>query len=339
MNRFQRGILPRRGVSAALLAATLALIASPTAAAERLLFVRGRTIMTSTLDSMMVLPAGDVVLAANLYMGFSHVGFLEDDVLVYDVVRGTFSTYRDSEYFQSGILETAGPLELFAHVPPSPVADSLFQYTAIHGATTLNAILDMKGAVVFFDLAFPPAGPPPPPDTTPPALNLPADFLVDSLSLNGTVVTYLVSASDDTDPAPTVSCEPSSGSLFPVGDSTVECSATDKSGNSSQGSFLVTVNLLPLAAIQDLTARARPGSVTLLWSPVPGAAGYAIYRRTAGQPLALVAHGYQTSYATYPDSGLVNGVAYFYDVRWVTAEGRESPSSNEASATPSLRAR
>ena len=323
-----------------LLSAVLLLVSvTADAASERLLFVKGRTIMTSTLDSLIVLPGGDVVQAADLYMGFSSVAFLENDILVHNVTRDTFSTYRDSEYLQSGILENAGLLELFAQVPPSPAAVSLFQYVATHDLTTLDEILDQRGAVVLYDLGFPTPRQPPSPDTTPPTLNLPANFTVSSFSANGAVVTCLVSASDNMDPSPAAGCDPPSGSVFPVGLTTVDCVATDRSGNTSEGSFQVTVELLPLQAIAGLTARARPGSVTLVWSPMDGAVSYNLYRRVGAGPLAAIAIGHLTDYATYPDSGLTNGVTYTYAVTWVNEEGRESPLSNEASATPMLRSR
>jgi hypothetical protein len=86
--------------------------------------------------------------------------------------------------------------------------------------------------------------PPPPPDTTPPTLYLPGDMTVEAPDASGTNVYYSVSASDDRDPNPTVSCSPASGSFFGVGDTTVNCAATDASGNEASGSF--TVHVLPL---------------------------------------------------------------------------------------------
>jgi hypothetical protein len=40
----------------------------------------------------------------------------------------------------------------------------------------------------------------------------------------------------------TISCDPPSGSVFPVGDTEVQCSATDEAGNTGTESFTVTVN-------------------------------------------------------------------------------------------------
>ena len=48
-------------------------------------------------------------------------------------------------------------------------------------------------------------------------------------------------ATDDTDPSPTVSCTPGSGSTFAIGVTTIICTATDSSGNRSSVSFNINV--------------------------------------------------------------------------------------------------
>lgn len=83
------------------------------------------------------------------------------------------------------------------------------------------------------------------PDTTPPALYIPAEITVEAGTPAGAVVNYWSYAIDDTDPFPQVNCSPLSGGVFPVGPTTVNCSATDVSGNTAYGSFPVTV-LAPL---------------------------------------------------------------------------------------------
>jgi hypothetical protein len=50
-----------------------------------------------------------------------------------------------------------------------------------------------------------------------------------------------VKATDDRDRAPSVVCEPASGSFFPPGRTLVTCTATDRSGNASSCQFPVTV--------------------------------------------------------------------------------------------------
>ena len=78
-------------------------------------------------------------------------------------------------------------------------------------------------------------------DKTPPTLILPASITVDATSPAGAVVTYTRSATDALSGVVAVNCVLSSGSTFPIGTSTVACSATDEAGNTSSGSFQVLV--------------------------------------------------------------------------------------------------
>jgi hypothetical protein len=57
----------------------------------------------------------------------------------------------------------------------------------------------------------------------------------------GSIVTFAVTARDDQDPNPIVACLPPSGSVFPVGATTVRCVATDSSGNVAELRFTITV--------------------------------------------------------------------------------------------------
>jgi hypothetical protein len=78
-------------------------------------------------------------------------------------------------------------------------------------------------------------------DNTPPKLVLPGPIDVPATGLHGAIVKYEVSATDNEDPNPVVSCTPPSGSLFPPGTTVVKCTATDAVGNQTQGSFTVLV--------------------------------------------------------------------------------------------------
>ena len=78
-------------------------------------------------------------------------------------------------------------------------------------------------------------------DTTPPSLNLPGNKTAEA----GAAVTYTPTATDLVDGSVPVSCSPASGSDFPVGTTTVNCSATDAHHNTATGSFTVTVNEPP----------------------------------------------------------------------------------------------
>ena len=77
-------------------------------------------------------------------------------------------------------------------------------------------------------------------DTTPPRLELPESLIRDTRS-SGAVVSYATWATDAVDGAVPVTCAPPSGAMFPVGTTTVRCTATDAAGNLATGSFTVTV--------------------------------------------------------------------------------------------------
>jgi hypothetical protein len=78
-------------------------------------------------------------------------------------------------------------------------------------------------------------------DTVPPTIITPGDFTVVASGPEGSVVFYTVSATDNIDANPQLTCEPASGSTFPVGETAVTCTATDSSGNTAIASFTVTV--------------------------------------------------------------------------------------------------
>ncbi len=78
-------------------------------------------------------------------------------------------------------------------------------------------------------------------DTTAPVIDCPSDMTVECTGSGGTAVTFSPSVTDVCDPSPAVVCTPPSGSAFPVGTTTVTCTASDASGNTSMCTFDVTV--------------------------------------------------------------------------------------------------
>jgi hypothetical protein len=78
-------------------------------------------------------------------------------------------------------------------------------------------------------------------DTEAPIIQAPAGITINATSASGATVTYAVSATDNSDPNPTVSCSPSSGSTFRIGVTAVRCTATDQSGNTGSAGFNVSV--------------------------------------------------------------------------------------------------
>jgi HYR domain len=81
-------------------------------------------------------------------------------------------------------------------------------------------------------------------DTTAPVITVPADISVNTPDPAGAAVSYTATATDNIDGPITPSCTPASGAIFPVGTTTVTCTAKDAHGNSSQATFRVTVVLV-----------------------------------------------------------------------------------------------
>ncbi|HET9741964.1 MAG TPA: HYR domain-containing protein [Terriglobales bacterium] len=86
-----------------------------------------------------------------------------------------------------------------------------------------------------------------PGSNTPPVVQVPADFSVPSTTNAGVIVTYDTSGFDAEDGVLPVSCNPGSGTIFfPIGATTVTCTATDSGGLSASASFTVTVTPPPV---------------------------------------------------------------------------------------------
>ena len=83
-------------------------------------------------------------------------------------------------------------------------------------------------------------------DTTPPTITVPAPITAEATGPQGTVVTFSTSAMDLVDGSVLTSASPASGSIFPLGTTSVTVSATDAHGNTAMNTFTVTV--------QDTTA-------------------------------------------------------------------------------------
>jgi hypothetical protein len=104
-------------------------------------------------------------------------------------------------------------------------------------------------------------------DDTPPTLSLPGTITVNATSSQGAAVTYTVTATDPDNATNqlTIDCSPASGSTFPNGTTTVTCTATDPSGNSSSGQFHIIVN------DTDLSLTNMPANVTTTVTSAQGA--------------------------------------------------------------------
>ena len=114
------------------------------------------------------------------------------------------------------------------------------------------------------------------PDTTPPTLVVPGDQTVEATSPAGAIVTFVATATDPLDPNPTVACDPASGGTFPIGTTTVSCTASDAAGNTSDAqTFNVKVQdttppKVTVPADIATTATSLSGAV-VTFSPIPSA--------------------------------------------------------------------
>ncbi|MBA2475230.1 MAG: HYR domain-containing protein [Actinobacteria bacterium] len=112
-------------------------------------------------------------------------------------------------------------------------------------------------------------------DTTKPVLSAVASVTVEAVGSLGTVVTYTPpTATDVVDGSVPVVCAPLPGSRFPLGSTTVTCSATDKSKNTGTTTFTVTVrDRTPptIAAHANVTAEATSSAGATVAYGLPAA--------------------------------------------------------------------
>ncbi|HTB80803.1 MAG TPA: HYR domain-containing protein [Opitutaceae bacterium] len=99
-------------------------------------------------------------------------------------------------------------------------------------------------------------------DTTPPILTLPANLVLEATGPAGAIATFTASASDIVDGIVPVTLSLPSGSIFPLGTTTVTATTTDAAGNRTTGAFTITVRDTTPPLIKSL----RP-SIKTLWPP------------------------------------------------------------------------
>ena len=80
-------------------------------------------------------------------------------------------------------------------------------------------------------------------DTTAPEIQVPGSHAVESQGPGGAIADYgPIATTDAVDGAGTATCLPASGTLFPNGETAVQCTAVDARGNGSQAGFVVVVH-------------------------------------------------------------------------------------------------
>lgn len=154
-------------------------------------------------------------------------------------------------------LDTSGPFGLGAHTVVLTVTDT---HGAMSSCTATVTVVD----------------------TTSPTITCPANIIIQTANTGNSsvVVNYPPPTASDNCGAVTVICSPPSGSSFPLGTTTVTCTATDGAGNTATCSFTITVFDV---CVQDDTSRD-----TLLFNSHTG--DY-LYRRCGSGGFSLIGRG------------------------------------------------
>jgi hypothetical protein len=100
-------------------------------------------------------------------------------------------------------------------------------------------------------------------DNTVPIISCPASITLEPTCPSGAIATYTAPVGTDNCPGATTArtAGGASGSVFPIGTTTVTHTVTDASGNTASCSFTVTV-LTPQAVIQNLITSVNASSLT-----------------------------------------------------------------------------
>lgn len=123
-----------------------------------------------------------------------------------------------------------------------------------------------------------------------------SNLTIPTTSAAGAVASYSPGATDNLDPSPAVNATPTSGSTFPIGTTTVNVDIADAAGNSTAGSFTVTVTnashaphftttgTVPVSANGFNATGMTVGAVTLGFAPAPGTV-LTLIDNTSGNPI------------------------------------------------------
>ena len=119
-------------------------------------------------------------------------------------------------------------------------------------------------------------------DTTAPTISCPASVTL-CTSSNSARATFTATATDSCDAAPMVTCTPASGSDFPLGTTTVTCTAVDSGNNTNTCAFTVTVFK---AAQPTVTNVSRSGNTVTFSFPTENGCTYRVEYTDSLNPIA-----------------------------------------------------
>jgi lysophospholipase L1-like esterase len=151
-----------------------------------------------------------------------------------------------------------------------------------------------------------PTGPTPPPAPSAPVLTCPQPISQNTVAPAGATVTYSTPAASGGLAPVTVTCSPPSGSTFPIGMTTVSCTATDAGNRSGSCAFPVSLTFVP--SLTKTTFLAFGDSVTSgeVTVPVPGASvhGFPDFRLIVVPPASYPTQLLQQLSSRYSAQGI-----------------------------------
>ncbi|AWI10261.1 HYR domain-containing protein [Ereboglobus luteus] len=155
-------------------------------------------------------------------------------------------------------------------------------------------------------------------DLVPPVITVPDDMTVDATDAGGARVTFTCTAVDAIDGPVSVTCAPASGSLFPVGETTVQVHATDSAGNKATDQFTITV--LEAAATEPSITGISPDAaqtgdtITITGANLAGATV-----TIGGVPATILSNNGSIITVTVPETATTGAVILTIDGNPITA--------------------
>ncbi len=160
------------------------------------------------------------------------------------------------------LVSTSGMTASLPHTSGSTTFSVVFQPTAVGSRSTTLRIASNDADTPDFDITLTGTGI----DTLPPVIQSHENVATTTAAPAGAAVSYVPPvASDNSGVAPTVTVSHPSGSLFPIGNTTVTITATDASGNTATSTFVVTVTAAPRLIVEqpvDTVLTGSPPSVS-----------------------------------------------------------------------------
>ena len=274
------------------------------------------------------------------------------------VVIGGNTAYNEIQtYGWTGTTSVANPSNATTSYPPAPTSGRSYLTDGLHpydGGSEMIGKLEwgpnMKSALLAnFTTAY---------DGTPPAFSSVSSASNNALSTSrgkaGDVVTTTFNTSETLQANPTVtlggqamSFVSVSGSTYTysrtltgaetAGASAVAITGSDLAGNAGSASATFATDFTAPQVVTSIASTSTATAVTLTWTnPVDADRAFvSVYRSTAngtlGSKVGQTAGG---STATYTDSGLTTGTAYFYTLKASDASGNLSSGTAQTSITP-----